>query len=306
MEKNISNKKISKLDYMNMNYPPQDMQLIQTLDNKTNKQQINKVNELLNAGDALVNKIKPKRGRKSQPPTEAKLLKQADVAKRNKYKHKINELANQLYKDKKINHPLFNKMFNLSNGTARIETLKTSYDSLKLIRDKAEDNINKNIFNQVVKHKKIKKINMEEVIDSKTYRFKYLPKPNAISRVFNSFYTTLDFKLPKNHDYNKWSDNTRKTTQNFMYNGEVCELDTLLYQVFHQQKYRFKINISFAFILIKETQDNEIKYIRLNSDSGMHLQIQEYSKIHQQLQLIIKKILIIYLIELIFKMREKK
>ena len=130
MESIFNLKKISKFSYMNMNYPPQDMQVIQTLDNKTN--------EILNAGDALFNKFKAKRGRKPKPLTEAKLLKQADVAKRNKYKHKINELANQLYKDKKINHPLLNKMFNLSNGSARLDKLKTSYDSLKLIRDKAE------------------------------------------------------------------------------------------------------------------------------------------------------------------------
>ena len=42
-----------------------------------------------------------------------------------------------------------------------------------------------------------------------------------------------------------------------MYNGTVGELNTLIYQVFNQQKYRFKINIGFGFVLIKESQGDK-------------------------------------------------
>ena len=189
--------KISSLDYMSSNYPPQDMALIQTRKDKTN--------EILNAGDALVNKIKPKRGRKPKPPTEAKLLKQADVAKRNKYKHKINELANQLYKDNKINHSLFNKMFSLSNGAARIDRLKTSYDSLKIIRDKAEEAIKPSIFNQVLKHKRIqrqaKRDNLPEEIESDTFHFKHQPNGQSVLNVANKFYLNKNIEIPKNKEY---------------------------------------------------------------------------------------------------------
>ena len=153
-------------------------------------------------------------------------------------------------------------MINFSVGYARLDTLENAYKSLIEVGNN-DQLVKKHQYNTLLKQKKQehkeRKLNIEEVIDSKTYRFKFQPKPPDVARVFELFNTDLAFVLPKNKDYPRWSDGTRKTTHNFMYNGAVGELVLLLYQVFNQQKYRFKINISFAFILIKETQDNENK-----------------------------------------------
>ena len=237
-----SNKKISSLDYMSSNYPPQDMTLIQTRKDKTN--------EILNAGDALVDKlkpvdkIKPKRGRKPKPPTEAKLLKQADVAKRNKYKHEINELANQLYKDNKINHSLFNKMFNISNGAARIDRLKTSYDSLKIIRDKAEEAIKPSIFNQVLKHKRIqrqaKRNNLPEEIESDTFHFKSPPNGQSVLNVANKFYLNKNIEIPENKEYTFFETKQKTIFFYYKYDGDLMELARHLYEICNKQRFSFK------------------------------------------------------------------
>ena len=207
--------------------------------------------------DEGIEQPKSKRGRK---PTEARLIKKEEKNIRDEIKNEILQLSRRLYKDNKITKSLHNKMFNISMGYARLDTLQNAYKSLLEVGNN-EELVKKHQYNTLLKQKKQehkeRKLNREEVIDSKTYRFKFQPKPDEIARVFNNFYTTLDFKLPSNKDYPSWIDGSRKTTHNFMYSGAVGELDTLLYQVFNQQKYRFKINISFAFILIKESQGDK-------------------------------------------------
>ena len=198
-----------------------------------------KMNNNISPLDEGIAQPKSKRGRKPKPLTESKLMKIEDKIKRNDIKNEILKLSRKLYKENKITKSLHNKMFDISIGSARMDTLQNAYESLIEVGNN-EELVKKHQYNTLLKQKKQeyreRKLNKEEVIDSKTYQFKFQPKPNDVARVFNNFYTALDFVLPRNHDYSKWSDNTRKTTHNFMYNGAVGELDTLLYQVFNQQK----------------------------------------------------------------------
>ena len=46
--------------------------------------------------------------------------------------------------------------------------------------------------------------------------------------------------------------NQKKKTFNYKYNDQPLEPENISYSIFNQQKYRYKINISFAFTLIKE------------------------------------------------------
>ena len=202
------------------------------------------MNNSISPLDEGIEQPKSKRGRK---PTEARLIKKEEKNKRDEIKNEILQLSRRLYKDNKITKSLHNKMFNMRMVYARLDTLQNAYKSLLEVGNN-EELVKKHQYNTLLKQKKQehkkRKLNREEVIDSKTYKFKFQPKPNDIARVFNNFYTTLAFVLPRNHDYLKWNNNARKTTHNFMYSGAVGESDTLLYQVFNQQKYRFKINIS--------------------------------------------------------------
>jgi hypothetical protein len=214
--------------------------------------------------DTVTPVVAKKRGRPSKPPTASQLLKIEDKNKRDEYKQKILKLANQLYKDDKITKALHNRMFNIGIGASRLDNLQSAYNSLNDIGD-YDQKFKKHQYNKVLKQKKQehkeRKLNKEEIIDSETFIFKHEPNGDAIARVYNTFYNELHFNLPKNYDYIKKSDNKRKLTYNYMYNGEFGEIDLLLYQVFNQQKYRYKINISFGFILIRETQnfDNDKK-----------------------------------------------
>ena len=93
-------------------------------------------------------------------------------------------------------------------------------------------------------------LNRPEVVDSDTLKLYRPPTPDDILRCANKFYQNNKISIPRNHDYANFKTEKKKTF-NYKYNDEPQELAQLLYSIFNQQKYRYKINISFAFTLIK-------------------------------------------------------
>ena len=98
-----------------------------------------------------------------------------------------------------------------------------------------------------------------EKIDSDTFIFKKIPQANEILKYANKFYNNKKISIPKNFDYTNFKKEKKKTF-NYAYNDEPLELSQLLYSIFNQQKYRYKINISFAFTLIKEERIDKNTY----------------------------------------------
>ena len=102
------------------------------------------------------------------------------------------------------------------------------------------------------KFKKMKEVlSSPEEVDSDTFKIYKKPSPDDILRCANKFYQKNKISIPRNHDYTNFKTEKKKTF-NYKYNDEPQELSQLLYSIFNQQKYRYKINISFAFTLIKE------------------------------------------------------
>ena len=85
--------------------------------------------------------------------TETKSTKKEIKQERSKMKIKIAKLSDKLYKSNKINKSLYNKMYNISIGAARLPTLITAYKNLKEFKN-TETTIKKSHFNQALKQKK--------------------------------------------------------------------------------------------------------------------------------------------------------
>ena len=72
--------------------------------------------------------------------------------KRDNLKVKIGVLADKLYRTKKITKALYNKMYNVSMGAGRLNTLTTTYQNLRGLKH-AETTVKKTEFNQTLKQK---------------------------------------------------------------------------------------------------------------------------------------------------------
>ena len=100
-----------------------------------------------------------------------------------------------------------------------------------------------------------------EEVDNDTFKIYRKPTPDDILICANKFYQNNKISVPRNHDYTNFKLEKKKTF-NYKYNDEPQELSQLLYSIFNQQKYRYKINISFAFTLIKEKIENKVYEIK--------------------------------------------
>ena len=100
------------------------------------------------------------------------------------------------------------------------------------------------IYQKVSKYLEV--LNEPDTQDSKEFKFKKEPNGNDILKCANKFYKSEDITIPKNHDYINLKKEKKKTF-NYAYNDEPLELSNLLYSIFNQQKYRYKIHISFSF-----------------------------------------------------------
>ena len=80
---------------------------------------------------------------------ETKSNKKEEKKERDTMKIKIATLADKLYRHNKITKSLYNKMYNISVGAARLPTLITAYQSLKIFKH-SETTVNKSNFNQAI------------------------------------------------------------------------------------------------------------------------------------------------------------
>ena len=82
-----------------------------------------------------------------------KSTKKEEKETRDNLKVKIGVLADKLYRTKKITKALYNKMYNVSMGAGRLNTLTTTYQNLRGFKH-AETTVKKNQFNQTLKQTK--------------------------------------------------------------------------------------------------------------------------------------------------------
>ena len=82
-----------------------------------------------------------------------KSTKKEEKETRNNLKVKIGVLADKLYRNNKITKALYNKMYNVSMGAGRLNTLTTTYQNLKGFTN-AETLVKKSQFNNTLKQTK--------------------------------------------------------------------------------------------------------------------------------------------------------
>ena len=82
-----------------------------------------------------------------------KSTKKEEKETRDNLKVKIGVLADKLYRTKKITKALYNKMYNVSMGAGRLNTLRTTFQNLREFKN-AETIVKKNQFNQTLKQTK--------------------------------------------------------------------------------------------------------------------------------------------------------
>ena len=82
-----------------------------------------------------------------------KSTKKEEKETRDNLKVKIGVLADKLYRTKKITKALYNKMYNVSMGAGRLNTLTTTYQNLRGFKH-TETTVKKNQFNQTLKQTK--------------------------------------------------------------------------------------------------------------------------------------------------------
>jgi hypothetical protein len=80
-----------------------------------------------------------------------KSTKKEEKETRDNLKVKIGVLADKLYRNNKITKALYNKMYNVSMGAGRLNTLTTTYQNLRGGFKHAETTVKKNQFNQTLK-----------------------------------------------------------------------------------------------------------------------------------------------------------
>ena len=85
--------------------------------------------------------------------TQNKSSKKDEKVARDKLKVKIAILADKLFRKNKINKPLYQKLYNISIGAARLPTLQTTYKNLKEFKH-TDTTVQKKHFNQSLKQKK--------------------------------------------------------------------------------------------------------------------------------------------------------
>ena len=159
------------------------------------------------------------------------------------------------------------------DGFVKINRIGNIYVSGLTIED-AKNRIIKKSERQTKKLKKViekTKIQLNEVekiykkstqkfkqLDLDEFVFNYEPKGHDILNVANTFYKNVKFEIPKNYDYLNIK-NDRKKTFNYAFSDDDLQLENLLFSVYNNQKHTFKINISFGYTLIKETNELETK-----------------------------------------------
>ena len=82
-----------------------------------------------------------------------KSTKKEEKETRNNLKVKIGVLADKLYRNNKITKALYNKMYNVSMGAGRLNTLTTTYQNLRGFKD-VETTVKKSQFNNTLKQTK--------------------------------------------------------------------------------------------------------------------------------------------------------
>ena len=169
-----------------------------------------------------------------------------------------------------------NKLDNFKSVVELVEYIKNQKDKLKtfgldvdfLFKQKPRLTKEQKIKNEKVKDFEknlgdykdagLSIFNEPDTQDSKEFKFKREPNGNDILKCANKFYKSEDISIPKNYDYINLKKEKKKTFD-YAYNDEPLELSNLLYSIFNQQKYRYKIHISFSFTLIYEDYDSETK-----------------------------------------------
>ena len=158
------------------------------------------------------------------------------------------------------------------------------------------------------KFKKLEEVlSRPEEINSDTFLFNKQPNGNDILNCANRFYTKNDITIPRNHDYTNFKKEKKKTF-NFKYNDEPLELSNLLYGIFNKQKYRYKINISFAFTLIKEEKDGKKYIVKFKFfDASTNTRILDHPETidnKKDIDLLVQKIQKMNLVEKLIQKRE--
>ena len=173
---------------------------------------------------------------------------------------------------------------------------------------KAENKNKKVSVELETKLKNIKvELNRPEEIESNTFIFKHEPNESDILNCANKFYQKNNISIPRDHDYKNFK-NEKKKTFNFKYNDEPLELSNLLYHIFNKQKYRYKINISFAFTLIREVHEDfryEVKFQFFDASTNTRiLDHPEMIDNKKDIDLLVQKIQKMNLVEKLIKKRE--
>ena len=138
----------------------------------------------------------------------------------------------------------------IKNQKSKLETLGLDIDLTYKQKSRLtkQQKQNKKIFEEL-DNKISELLNSPEEIESNIFQFNFKPKANDILRCANKFYQNNGISIPRNHDYTNFKKEKKKTF-NYKYNDQPLELENILYSIFNQQKYRYKINISFAFTLL--------------------------------------------------------
>ena len=120
------------------------------------------------------------------------------LKQRNEAKEELLRFARNLFKNEKINKPLFNKMWNIASPASAYR-LKSINEAMK------------------------KKQTYYKELEYNTFKFYYQPDKIDVLTVANKFYSNINYTLPKNHDYKHFSGEYKKTF-NYKFDGEYSEI----------------------------------------------------------------------------------
>ena len=126
-------------------------------------------------------------------------IKKEELKKRNDAKEKLLTLSRDLFKDKRINNALFNKMWNIASPASayRLNTINDAIDTLQILAERLVQ-IKKKDFTPLLKG--VKKNLIEEIPPDK-FLFYKSPNSTQILNAVKKYYNNVEYNLPKNHEY---------------------------------------------------------------------------------------------------------
>ena len=135
-----------------------------------------------------------------------KSTKKEEKETRNNLKVKIGVLADKLYRTKKITKALYNKMYNVSMGAGRLNTLTTTYQNLKGFKD-VETTVKKSQYNQTLKQTKEGKKALNTVYIK---YLEYTTQDDGTSDKRDEINERIQNKTGKWGTIDEWSDEQKK------------------------------------------------------------------------------------------------